>query len=173
MYALEIACQEKPVKITSVYIGEENHWDDKTVQDHFVVTLEYQERKMTGIDYYMGIGHRIIPKNVMSYNTGLSSVELAKYKGKQVPQLFGDKYIQKELEKLAKPRIPKVEEVLNSLLLDSSALDITFEEWCSEYGYDTDSRKAEKTFNLCNELGKKLKRLLGEDYNYFMENNEY
>lgn len=27
----------------------------------------------------------------------------------------------------------------------------TFEDFCSEYGYDTDSRKAEKTYNACRE----------------------
>lgn len=156
MYALEIACQAKPVKITSVYVGEENYWDDKTAQDHFVVTLEYKDRKMEGIDYWMGIGHRV------------------NQKGETFPIKFGRKTLyDMEQEKQYKPRKPKVEEVLCSLLLDSIALDNTFEEWCSELGYDTDSRKAEKTFNESNSLGKKLKKLLGEDYQYFMKNNEY
>jgi hypothetical protein len=156
MYELEKAVQEKPVTIKSVYIGEENHWDDKTVQDHFVVTLEYQGRKMEGIDYYMGIGHRV------------------NQKGERLPIQFGRKTLYDvEQEKSYKPRKPKVEEVLNCLLLDSTATDLTFDEWCGELGYDTDSRKAEKTFNLCNEQGKLLKRLLGEEYDYFMEHNEY
>jgi len=33
----------------------------------------------------------------------------------------------------------------------------TFEEFCSEYGYDTDSRKAEATFKRCNEFAQKLR----------------
>jgi hypothetical protein len=138
MYALEQACQEKPMKITSVYVGEEKHFDNDTIQDRFVVTLEYQGRTMT-VDFYMGIGHR-------------------KPLRKGYP---------------TKPRAPKVENVLYCLLLDSTALDLTFDEWCGEYGYDTDSRRAYKIFDQCNDQGKQLKRLLGKDYQFFMENNEY
>ena len=32
----------------------------------------------------------------------------------------------------------------------------SFEDWCSEYGYDTDSRKAEATFRACREGGERL-----------------
>lgn len=32
-----------------------------------------------------------------------------------------------------------------------------FDEFCAEFGYDTDSRKAEKTFRLCAAFGRKLR----------------
>lgn len=177
MYALEKAVQEKPVKITSVYVGEENYWDDKTKSDHFKITLEYQGRKMENIDYWMGIGNRIIPKDLPFLGNDLIQSEkniIYSHRGKQVPQLFNStNFLKRKIQEIAKPRSPKVEEVLYSLLMDSTALDLTFEEFCAEFGYDTDSRKAEKIYNECNEQGKKLKRLLGEDYQYFMDNNEY
>lgn len=45
---------------------------------------------------------------------------------------------------------PNASDVLESLLLDSEVLDYgTFEEWASYYGYDTDSRKAEKIYLDC------------------------
>lgn len=71
------------------------------------------------------------------------------------------------------PQNPSVAEVLNCLLIEAFALELTFSDWCSEYGYDADSRTAESIFKRCNEMGKQLKRFLGDDFEYFMENNEY
>lgn len=39
----------------------------------------------------------------------------------------------------------------------------TFEEFCSEFGYDEDSRKAEKTYLSCLKQSKKLKTVFSED----------
>ncbi len=35
----------------------------------------------------------------------------------------------------------------------------TFEDFCDEYGYDEDSRRAFETFRRCNKLARKLRRL--------------
>lgn len=41
-------------------------------------------------------------------------------------------------------------DVVASVVSDArTALRVTFEEWCDEYGYDTDSRKAFQTFTGC------------------------
>lgn len=40
---------------------------------------------------------------------------------------------------------PNVEGVLDCLLSDSQSGDMDFDEFCGEFGYDQDSRKAEKT----------------------------
>jgi hypothetical protein len=58
---------------------------------------------------------------------------------------------------------PTAASVLYCLLSDSDALDSpTFEEWASDLGYDTDSRKAEQIYRACIENGLKLRRVLGE-----------
>lgn len=44
---------------------------------------------------------------------------------------------------------PKVEDVLDCLASDYTTEATSFEDWASEYGYDTDSRKAERTFKAC------------------------
>jgi len=54
-------------------------------------------------------------------------------------------------------------DIINFLLMDASATEQTFEEWCSEFGYDTDSRKAEETYRACDEAGKRLYRVLCRD----------
>lgn len=68
---------------------------------------------------------------------------------------------------------PTASEVLGSLLLDASADDTdSFEEWAAEFGYDTDSRRAEKTYLACVETAKRLRHLLGDDYEEFRSMDE-
>jgi len=57
--------------------------------------------------------------------------------------------------------------VMSCLLLDASALDMSFDSWCMEYGYDIDSRKAEKIYFECCESGARLQKFLGSDYRMF------
>jgi hypothetical protein len=59
--------------------------------------------------------------------------------------------------------LPDLADVLASFALDSSVLDFgAFEEWASDYGYDADSREAEKTYRACLETALRLRSGLGE-----------
>lgn len=72
-------------------------------------------------------------------------------------------------------REPSAEDVLNSLSLDSAGVDNarSFEEWCGEYGYDIDSRKAERTYRVCQRQAEKLQQFLGmELYNVLLWQTE-
>ena len=61
---------------------------------------------------------------------------------------------------------PTVAEVLECLFLDASHYDDCdgFEDWCSDYGYDTDSIKAERIYKAIARQAFALHRLLGDDY---------
>lgn len=54
-------------------------------------------------------------------------------------------------------------EVLNAS--DAAGVEnaTSFEDWCEEYGYDTDSRCAERTFKACKHATERLKNFLGND----------
>ena len=61
---------------------------------------------------------------------------------------------------------PTARDVLHSLFSDARDAffdGCTFDDWCGNTGYDTDSRKAEKLFNACRDTGAMLVRLLGRD----------
>ena len=58
---------------------------------------------------------------------------------------------------------PTAEDVLGCLLLDCDALDYEFEEWASNLGFDPDSRKAEKTYKFCRDVGNRLQNFLGAE----------
>jgi hypothetical protein len=68
---------------------------------------------------------------------------------------------------------PSVADVLYGLLLDYAVVDSSFAEFCNDFGYSDDSRKAEKIYKACIAGGKKLRKLLGEDIYIFQENNDY
>lgn len=57
---------------------------------------------------------------------------------------------------------PTLEDVVNALVLDAAGFENarTFEDWCGEYGYDTDSRKAERTYNAIKRQTAKFKALI-------------
>ena len=61
---------------------------------------------------------------------------------------------------------PTLEDVLDCLISDASGIEnnTSFEEWCRNYGYDTDSRKAERTYRVITRQARQLKRVLGNDH---------
>lgn len=62
---------------------------------------------------------------------------------------------------------PTAYDVLYCLISDADVENYDFEEWAENLGYDTDSRKAEKTYNQCVAQTKKLHKFLGDDYELF------
>jgi hypothetical protein len=70
---------------------------------------------------------------------------------------------------------PELSSVLDCLASDASGFENSrsFEDWAGDYGYDTDSRKAERTFMAVGKQSAKLKALLGEDaYSELLWNTE-
>lgn len=60
---------------------------------------------------------------------------------------------------------PTAAEVLDCLASDASGVDDNdFDDWCAEYGYETDSRRAEKTFKVCKQQAQRLNKFLGDEY---------
>ena len=58
---------------------------------------------------------------------------------------------------------PAPADLLYCLCMECDVMDSGgFEEWARDYGYDQDSRKAEKIYNLCIEQSLKLRSVLGE-----------
>lgn len=60
---------------------------------------------------------------------------------------------------------PTAAEVLDCVASDAAGFENAngFEDWCSEYGYDTDSRKADRIYNTIEEQRDELERFLGRE----------
>ena len=58
--------------------------------------------------------------------------------------------------------LPELADVLHSLASDAEVLNAgDFDCWASDFGYDTDSRAAEATYNACVEIAVKLQSGIG------------
>jgi hypothetical protein len=57
---------------------------------------------------------------------------------------------------------PEVADVLACLISDESSGAMSFEEFCGEFGYDTDSREAERTWKSCARMSPKVRTFLGD-----------
>lgn len=122
--------------------GNDSDWDKKAF--HYMVTLLRHEVSAEGVlqDHRPALGSMSTP-----YSKGSGHVypESANFmlRGKPIP--------------------PKADEVLDSLAVDCSGELSNFEDWCSDYGYDTDSRKAEATFKACQSISNRLMKFLGKE----------
>lgn len=70
-----------------------------------------------------------------------------------------------EFAQLSEPESPTLDEVVYSLYMDANGVRFgqTFEDWCGEYGMDTDSRKALASYDACRNEWSALIRL-GADF---------
>lgn len=61
---------------------------------------------------------------------------------------------------------PNAFDVMYNLCADACGLQNSscFEEWAQEYGYDEDSREAERIYNAVKSQTKRLKNMLGDDF---------
>ena len=126
--------------ITIRYVGQtkrDNDWDC----DEWRVVFTTQQRRWE-TPYYTGLGLRSpIPKLYLLFN----------------PPRYGT-LAYEQLEKATrKPVTPKKADVLHSLFMDAMAADYNFDDWCADYGYDSDSIKALNTYKECLDTAQRLR----------------
>jgi hypothetical protein len=71
---------------------------------------------------------------------------------------------------------PEAVDVLSCLANDAAGVENAggFEDWCAEYGYETDSRKAERIYKTCIHQSKRLRQFLGgEAYEQLLWRTEW
>jgi hypothetical protein len=135
----------------------------KPTADELARWTSLTHRDILTTDYMQGIGH------APGYTHGRMTLDRDKYfhhvaeKGKTAkvsknPELTGEWQWVKPLPP------PELADVLHSLLLDAEAIDAGgFEEWAGDFGYEVDSREAERIYKACVEVGLKLRAALGDD----------
>lgn len=65
---------------------------------------------------------------------------------------------------------PDLNTVLECLQLDASGASQSFEDWCDDLGYNSDSRSNERIYDACRNIMLELQKLFGTDFEYFCEN---
>lgn len=100
------------------------------------------------IVYRMGLGHHIVSKKRPVGCILGNEVDSNKITKKHLG--FSERIFIK---------IPKARDVLYSLASDASLARESFEDFCLDLGYDTDSRKVLELYLECQESGHKLRKM--------------
>jgi hypothetical protein len=116
--------------------GRESRWMVQLTRNGVTVETEY----------HMGCGHRVMGQG--RWAKRVPSAAFAKLTNDLVNAL-----------KQSRPTRPTLSDVLWSLSMDGEAGNELFENWCDNFGYDTDSRKALATYEACQQSGIKLRKL--------------
>jgi len=64
---------------------------------------------------------------------------------------------------------PEIDSVLDALKIDFISQDLSFKDFCSEFGYSTDSISALKTYKACLKNTDKVKKLFNGSLNNFLK----
>lgn len=166
--AAEKAMQEHGLSVASVFIpysqsrNKAAGWQSL----NWRVTLLRNGREVVTTEYGAGIAHCPSYKNpptfpggkVDTYNRGRQIAEEIET-GRACAGFYESIGAVKRGAKIE----PDACDVVNSLILDAGVIYCgSFEDWASEYGYDTDSRKAEAIYRACLELALKMRAGLGD-----------
>lgn len=139
------------------------------------VELRFNDKPILETDYKLGVGHvdcqnPKVDTSLAGVKLRLSSDEeslLRIWQRKPHAQFVSKPTWATVAAKLATYQkvAPSLPDVVHSLLLDGEPYfnGESFEDWASNFGYETDSRKAEEIYKACMEIGRQLKRGLPHD----------
>lgn len=127
-----------------LYVGESTI--DNWVCDKWAVTFAGKGGNKQEFEYRTGIGMRQCVARRSYEWSNYSSVQRKRW-----------------VKENERPVSPFAGAVLYCLLSDMLCANDTFEDWCGNLGYDTDSRKALQVYLSCQENGTKLRKVFNND----------
>lgn len=145
------------IQVGAQYIGQRKReeWDC----DAWLITFT-KNNKAEDFDFFTGLGCR-----AESTEGEKNRVKILGFPGLTANDLKNNNLYAKKYraacEAARKPKAPAPVDVLHSLILDSSAATQSFENWCADCGYDSDSRKAFGIYELCQKNADKMQRVWG------------
>lgn len=148
--------KERNISFSAITVAElqtEENWQF----DRYLVSFE-RNGKITSFDYKCGTGHRMASKfSPVKKPDTHKPVRIASKKlqdkSMAIKYSYGLEYPNQWLI------LPTAASVLHSTSLDAQCASDTFEDFCSNLGYDEDSRKALEIYLACQEGGKKLRKI--------------
>lgn len=167
MMTIQEFIAEQGITLTAQAVPENPNMEDKDSDwfkhaAHFHCTFIKGEKSFS-MYYSAGIG------NVISW--GLSkdaphdvSHKLRSAKVNQMSSTRRTVYQDQALQFAKSKYKPDGADVLDCLAMDADVYNYrSFEDWAECMGYDTDSRSAERTFNLCKAQARQMEYMLGAE----------
>lgn len=99
------------------------------------------------------------------YKCGIGHIEKKPFAGPDPKPTYrkGTTAYEQWINEAFHPKKPKISDIIYSILMESEAASMSFNEWCGDFGYDTDSMKAFKTYQACCEEGEMLRKAFTND----------
>lgn len=135
------------IKAEFIPFSQSRNKKEKHPSLNWRVTVQCKGRDVLTCDYSQGSAHCPAYKRKDFGNQKSEAIRRECETGRRVKNIMASigHFIQDK-----EPLQPTIREVLHSLLLDSAAINSGgFKEWCSEYGYETDSVKARAVYDEC------------------------
>lgn len=151
---VELILKNCQVTYLATHVGQRNRdgWDC----DAWLVSFTLRDGRAAyeEFDYFTGLGHRKPDDSAMAKMSAHSLRNVSKR------MLAWEDHYKRFPDKVVRPHAAGV---LHSLLWDSDASEQSFASWCSDLGYDTDSRKALVMYEACQVNADKLCRVFDRD----------
>ncbi len=155
--------------------------EHKTWQLHYSAVVTVGDNAAT-FDYSAGYGcaAKVLKDNLAAFKRGMDGNSifaapklrgLSSYacgvgvalatKGVSADRYTDKKAVAELMQWLLTAYTPDADSLIDCLRMDAQSGEDSFEDFCGNCGYDTDSRTAEQTWRACQEAGRKLRGLLG------------
>lgn len=146
------------VKVSFNYVGERTR--DNWKHDKWVITFT-SGKGSADFEYCTGLGHReqltAQARTRIKWDfPGLTDRDI------KARTSWGLRYLA-AVEASRKPQAPDAASVLHSIILDSEAEFMNFEEWSETFGYSSDSIKAEFIFNACRKNAREMRAVFNRE----------
>ncbi len=158
--------KEKNLSLSSSFVpfSISRNSKEKHKSLNWKVTLSNGKEHLT-IDYSKGVGHLPYPDisyaNIQIKNIVSKQIDHAVENGNGLKVIINKNHADLSLKQIKFPH-PEMEEVLQCLVSDSNVRNyLSFEDWASDFGYDEDSRKAEKIYVESQKITSSFAKLVG------------
>jgi hypothetical protein len=140
-------CNQKGVSMAIDCMGAQTR--DKWECDAWNITF-YRKGKNNGFNtcYYTGTAHRVL--------SAIGVMDKKRIQRDYKGSINLRHMLAKNEKENARPQIPHIAGILHSLTLDASANDYSFNDWCDNFGYESDSIKALSMYQACCAIAKEL-----------------
>lgn len=167
------------ITLTAVPTDRNECMEGSANMAHWLVTLHRERHGAIALTFSMGAAHRQWnTAKLRHYHGTYTRAEIGKFSPG-----FGDRglggapesiALRQLREECSDPTPPTVESVLDCLASDASSYDNArnFDEWAEEFGMDTDSRKAERSYKVVADQAKALRHFMGAEYNALLYQTE-
>lgn len=171
--------KEQVIKLEPIHSVEATHESEDWKHDKFQIILTGKSGRMETFEYSTGLGHRLSIRGDANPFSMIPSSLARKLKNAALKLGYNDFYkkahnIVQDYSGFAKPKLmhkvtsqwiikPTQASVLYSLISDSSSVQGSFNDFCDDLGYDSDSIAAREIFESCSRNERKLKTIFSPE----------